>query len=135
MTITVIDGSGGGVGKQIVAAIKNEFPEYELHAVGTNAIATAAMLKAGADKVATGENPVLVACRTSDVIIGPIGIIITDSLMGEVTETMAAAVARSSAKKILLPFNHSDRIILGTGKHNIKELIGMMMEELKQMNG
>ena len=131
MTITVIDGSGGGMGKQIVAAVKNEYPKAVLHAVGTNAIATAAMLKAGADKVATGENPVLVACRMSDVIIGPIGIIIADSLMGEVTPAMAAAVARSSAKKLLLPFNHSDRIILGTGRYNMKELIAMLLEELK----
>ena len=133
MIITVIDGSGGGMGKQIVAEIKNRFPSVTLHAVGTNAIATAAMLKAGADRVATGENPVLVACRTSDIIVGPIGIIIADSLMGEVTPAMASAVARSSAKKLLLPFNHSDRIILGSGRYNVRELIAMLLEELGTM--
>ena len=133
MIITVIDGSGGGMGKQIVSALKSEYPEITLYAVGTNAIATAAMLKAGADKVATGENPVIVACRNSDVIVGPIGIIIADSLLGEVTPEMAAAVARSRAKKILLPFNHSDRIILGSGKYSMKELIGLLMEEMRQL--
>ncbi len=133
MTVTVIDGSGGGMGKQIVAAIHAEFPDIVLHAVGTNAIATLAMLKAGADKVATGENPVLVACRTSDVIVGPVGIIIADSLMGEVTPEMAAAVARSRAKKLLFPFNHSDRVILGAGKVAMKDLIAQMLEELRTM--
>ena len=123
MIVTVIDGSGGGMGKQIVAAIRAELPELTLHAVGTNAIATLAMLKAGAEKVATGENPVLVACRDSDVIVG--------SLMGEVTPEMAAAVARSRAKKLLFPFNHGDRVILGAGKFTIKDLIGQLIDELR----
>ena len=93
--ITIIDGQGGRMGKALIEHLKREFPDQELLAVGTNSIATAAMLKAGADYGATGENPVLVAARDSDIIIGPIGIVIADSLFGEVTPAMAAAVGRS----------------------------------------
>ena len=101
--ITIIDGQGGRMGKALIEHLKREFPDQELLAVGTNSIATAAMLKAGADYGATGENPVLVAARDSDIIIGPIGIVIADSLFGEVTPAMAAAVGRSHASQILMP--------------------------------
>ena len=87
--ITIIDGQGGRMGKALIEHLKREFPEQELLAIGTNSIATASMLKAGADYGATGENPVLVAARDSDIIIGPIGIVIADSLFGEVTPAMA----------------------------------------------
>lgn len=107
MTILVIDGQGGRLGKQIVEAARSQFPDAEILAVGTNATATATMLKAGADDGATGENPVVVACRKADIIIGPLGIVIADSLLGEVTEKMALAVARSKAERILIPMNLS----------------------------
>jgi len=90
--ITVIDGQGGKMGRSIIEQLKKQFPEQEILAIGTNSIATSAMLKAGADYGATGENPVIVAARDSDIIIGPIGIVIADSLHGEVTAAMAAAV-------------------------------------------
>ena len=95
MKVLVIDAQGGGIGKQVVAAIKHKQPHIEITAVGTNSTATTAMLKAGADHAATGENAVVVGCRTADVIIGPIGIVIADAMFGEVTPTIAVAVGQS----------------------------------------
>ena len=89
MNILIIDGQGGQLGGQIIKAIRTEFTDADITAIGTNAVATATMLKAGAHQAATGENPVVVACRKADVIIGPIGIVIADSLMGEITPKMA----------------------------------------------
>lgn len=104
-TVAVIDGQGGKLGAMVVEAIRAEKLSCRIHAIGTNSIATAAMLRAGADAGATGENPVLVACRTADVLIGPVGILAPDALMGEITPAMAAAVGRSDAVKLLLPVN------------------------------
>ena len=89
MIILIIDGQGGQMGAQLVREILSKFEGVDLTVVGTNASATAAMLKAGAKKGATGENPVVVACRHADVIMGPVGIVIADSLLGEVTEKIA----------------------------------------------
>ena len=115
MTIVVIDGQGGGIGRALVSAILPVLPEgAPLLCVGTNAMATAAMLKAGAAQGATGENPVLVACRTADIIVGPIGILVADAMLGEVTEKMVLAIGRSSAKKLLLPVNQCGNLIAGT---------------------
>ena len=105
MKIMVIDGQGGRMGKSVVEQLKSCLPEDEILAIGTNSIATAAMLRAGADAGATGENPVLVACRTADVLIGPVGILAADALMGEITPAMAEAVGKSEAVKLLLPVN------------------------------
>jgi hypothetical protein len=91
--------------------------------VGTNALATAAMLKAGAANGATGENPVLVACRTADVIVGPIGILSADSLMGGITPTMAVAIGQSSARKLLLPVNQCNNIVAGTANLSLSRLM------------
>lgn len=123
MTILVIDGQGGRLGKQIVEAARKEFAQAEIIAVGTNATATATMLKAGADDGATGENPVVVACRRADIIIGPLGIVIADSLLGEVTEKMALAVARSKAERILIPMNRCDNLVAGVNAQSIGELV------------
>ena len=123
MTILVIDGQGGRLGKQIVEAARSQFPDAEILAVGTNATATATMLKAGADDGATGENPVVVACRKADIIIGPLGIVIADSLLGEVTEKMALAVARSKAERILIPMNRCDNLVAGVNAQSISELV------------
>lgn len=111
--ILVIDGQGGGMGRQLTAALKAACPDAELTAVGTNALATSAMLKAGADHAATGENAVIVGCRKADIIIGPVGIVIADALFGEVTPTMAQAVGQSNAVRILVPVNHCDNLIVG----------------------
>ncbi len=91
MNILIIDAQGGGIGKQIISAVKKSYPSLTVTAIGTNSTATANMLKAGADHAATGENAVIVGCRKADLIIGPIGIVIADSLFGEVTPKMAAA--------------------------------------------
>ena len=113
MTILIIDAQGGGIGKLLTAALRARLPEAFLWAVGTNTAATAAMLKAGADRAATGENAVLVACRHADLIMGPIGMVVADSLFGEITPAMAAAVGRADAKRILVPFDQCDNYIPG----------------------
>ncbi len=123
MNITIIDGQGGRLGAQLVKEITTRFPDAELTAIGTNAAASAAMLKAGAKNVATGENPVAVACRSADIIIGPIGIVIADSLLGEVTEKMALAVARADAVRILIPLNRCDNLVAGVPNLNAGALI------------
>ena len=130
MNILIIDAQGGGIGKQLVSSIKESLPNFEITAVGTNSAASAAMLKAGADHVATGENAVVVGCRKADLIIGPIGIVITDSLYGEITEKMAVAIGKSSAKRILIPVNQCDNIIAGVQNSNINHLIKCVIEEI-----
>jgi hypothetical protein len=111
--ILVIDGQGGGLGKQIIEGIRKAEMPCEIIAVGTNSIASSAMHKAGADNSATGENAVVVNSRDADMIIGPIGIVIADSLFGEISEAMAAAVGRSKALKLLIPINLCNNIVIG----------------------
>ena len=123
MKILVIDAQGGGIGKQLIAAIKQNIAEAEITAVGANSAATSAMLKAGADYGATGENAVVVGCRRADVIVGPIGIVIADALFGEITPRMAKAVGQSPAKKVLIPINHCDNIVVGVADLSISALI------------
>ncbi|MBQ3183694.1 MAG: DUF3842 family protein [Clostridia bacterium] len=130
MKIVVIDGQGGALGARMVKEILAEFEGIELSVVGTNALATSAMLKAGAKNGATGENPVVVACRKADVIIGPVGIVIADSLMGEVTEKMALAVARADAVRILIPMNKCDNLIAGISEPNTSVLIADVIKKL-----
>lgn len=132
MNVLVIDAQGGGLGKQLVAAIKREIPTAYVTAVGTNNTAAMAMLKAGADEAATGENPVLVACRKADVIIGPVGIVIADSLLGEITEKMALAIARSDAKRILIPFNQCSNVIVGVPDFSLNTMVIKVIEEVKK---
>lgn len=132
MTVLVIDAQGGGIGKQLVSAIRQNMPNVSIIAVGTNSAATTAMLKAGAHSAATGENAVVVGCRKADVIVGPIGIVIADSLLGEITPKMALAVAQSPAKRILIPFNHCDNIIAGVSDFNTSALIQAAIEALKK---
>ncbi len=133
MNILVIDAQGGGIGKQAIAAIKKSFPQVLVTAVGTNSAATSAMLKAGADRAATGENAVVVGCRNADIIIGPIGIVIADSLLGEITPAMAVAVGQSRAKRILIPVNHCDNMIAGVNDLNITRLVACVVDEVKRV--
>lgn len=134
MKIVVIDGQGGRMGALLCEKIKkSRIKEAELCAIGTNSAATAAMLKAGADCGATGENPVLVACRTADVIVGPIGILAADSLMGEITPTMAVAIGRSDAKKLLLPVNHCNNLVAGTQALSLSRLMDEAVELLRSL--
>ena len=133
MKLLVIDAQGGGFGKQLIAVIKRDFPEIEITAVGTNSVATGAMLKARADHAATGENAVIVGARKADIIVGPIGIVIADSLYGEITSAMALAVAQSNAKRVLIPFNHCDNIIAGVSDLSVGKLIQSAAEEIKKI--
>ena len=123
MNILVIDAQGGGIGRQLISEIKKYRSDLTVRAVGTNAAATSAMLKSGADLAATGENAVVCACRDADVIIGPIGIAIADSMLGEVTPKMAKAVGRSRAKRILIPFPNCGSRIIGVSETNTGRLI------------
>lgn len=133
MNILVIDGQGGGLGRQLVSALKNALPAAEIMAVGTNSMATGAMLKAGADHAATGENAVLVACRKADVIVGPIGIVIADALLGEISPAMATAVGQSSAKRVMIPVNHCDNIVVGVADTTVSALVQQAVERVCQM--
>ncbi len=133
MNVTIIDGQGGQLGAQLIKAVLSRFPEVNLTAVGTNAVATATMLKAGAKNAATGENPTLVACRKADVIIGPIGIVIADSLLGEVTGKMAVAVGQADAVRILIPVNKCDNIVAGVSNLNIGALVEDAVSRLAEI--
>lgn len=133
MNVVVIDGQSGRMGQVLIQRIKSAGLPCRVVAVGTNAIATAAMLKAGADAGATGENPVLVNCRSADVIAGPIGILAADSLLGEVTPAMAAAVGRSPAQKLLLPVNHCNNVVVGTQSMTLSKLMDEAVELLRAM--
>ena len=133
MNVTIIDGQGGQLGAQLIREIQTELPELTLTAIGTNAAATAAMLKAGADHAATGENPVIVACRRADIIIGPIGIVIADAMLGEVTPQMAAAVGASNTKRILIPMNKCDTLIAGVPEQTTAALIDDVIRKLKKL--
>ena len=130
MNILVIDAQGGGLGKQVITALKKNFPDMDITAVGTNTMATSVMLKAGATHAATGENAVVVGCRKADIIIGPLAIVIADSMFGEITPAMALAVAQSNAKRILIPFNHCDNIVVGIGDYNMTALIQEAIDEV-----
>ncbi|MBR6791169.1 MAG: DUF3842 family protein [Oscillospiraceae bacterium] len=135
MNITVIDGQGGQLGARLVKEILTQLPDAALTAVGTNAAATAAMLKAGAQNAATGENPVVVACRKADVIIGPVGIVIADSLLGEVTEKMALAVGRADAVRILIPMNKCSNLVAGVPNLSTGVLIADAVAKLVALSG
>lgn len=131
--VIVIDGQSGRMGQLFIERAKAAGVPCEITAVGTNAIATAAMLKAGATAGATGENPVLVACRRADIIVGPIGILAADSLMGEITPAMAVAVGQSPARKLLLPVNQCNNIVAGTMNLPLSKLMEEAVEVLKTL--
>ncbi len=131
LNVLIVDGQGGMVGKQMVEAVRKMIPDAEITAVGTNTSATASMLKAGADNGATGENSVVVAVRDADIIVGPIGIVIADSLLGEITPKMAVAIGSSPAKKILLPVNKCNNIIVGVGGKSTSSLISEAIETIR----
>ena len=133
MRAVVIDGQGGGLGRQVVAAVKGKYKDIEVVAIGTNATATQAMLKAGADVAATGENPLIVNVRNADVIIGPVGIVIADSLFGEITPKMAKAVGQSRARRLLIPVNLCSNIVIGVTNLSISVMVNGVLEELDKL--
>ncbi len=133
MKIVVVDGQGGRLGALVVAGIVSEHLPCDLLAIGTNSSATAAMLKAGASSGATGENPLLVACRNADCIIGPIGILSADSLLGEITPAMAVAVGQSAAVKLLLPVSHCNNQVIGVRPMSLNDLAREAVERLREL--
>jgi hypothetical protein len=128
LKVVVVDGQGGALGKSVIAAIKRMCSSCEVMAVGANSAATVAMLGAGADHGATGENPVVIACSDADVIVGPIGIIVSNSMFGEITPTMARAVGESRARKILIPVDKCSVMIVGTLPHPYAEYVKLAAE-------
>ncbi len=132
MKILIIDGQGGRIGKMLVEKIRQRWPGLPLTALGTNSIATSTMLRAGADEGATGENPVIYNAGSADVIIGPIGIVLADSLLGEITPAMAAAVAQSDAQKILIPMNRCKSAIAGVLEAPLAEYIELAANLLQK---
>ena len=133
MNILIIDGQGGQLGSQIIKAVISRYPDIDLTAVGTNAAATTAMVKAGAKKAATGENPIIVACRKADVIIGPIGIVIADALLGEITPEAAKAVGQSNAVRILIPINKCENLVAGVANLTLTSLIEDALAKLDKI--
>ncbi|GAW93074.1 DUF3842 family protein [Calderihabitans maritimus] len=134
MKIAVIDGQGGGIGKHIVEKIRKELPEeLEIIALGTNAVATSQMLKAGANEGATGENAVVRNVEEVDVVIGSIAIVLGNSMLGELTPKMAEAVATSRARKLLLPVNRSRVEVIGVVPEPLPHQIDALVARLKEI--
>ena len=130
MRVLVIDGQGGGLGRQLVTAITALCPEAELTAVGTNSMAASAMLKAGAARAATGENAVVVNARRADIIVGPIGIVIADALLGEITPAMAAAICQT---RVLIPVNHCENFVVGVPEGPVSQLVQTAAQKVKEL--
>lgn len=135
MKIVVIDGQGGKIGTVLVKQLKQSLPELKIMAIGTNSIATASMLKAGAELGATGENPVMVNCVDADIIIGPLGIVLANAFLGEVTPAMAQAVAESPAQKILIPVNKCRAAVAGVREQSLSEYIQLAIDQVKEIIG
>ena len=135
MKILVIDAQGGGIGKLLIGEIRRLVKDADITAVGTNSIASSAMLKAGADRAATGENAVIVCSRKADIIVGPIGIVIADSMLGEVTPAMAAAIGQAEAERILIPFQNCGSRIVGITEKNTGKLVLEAAEEIRRLCG
>jgi len=133
MKVVIIDGQGGSLGKALVETIRRSHPELEILAIGTNSMAASAMLRSGASAIATGENPVVVAARDAEIIIGPLGLIAADSLHGEITPIMASAVSQSKAHKILIPISKCNISIVGRQELPLGEMISLVVEELDSL--
>ncbi|KIX11311.1 DUF3842 family protein [Dethiosulfatarculus sandiegensis] len=129
MRISVIDGQGGGIGALVIKRFKEEFGEaHEILALGTNAIATTQMMKAGANKGATGESAIVATTARSHVIIGPVGIVLAGSMMGEVTGEIAVAIASSDARKFLLPLTQENVEIVGVKHEPLPHLVDQIIK-------
>ena len=129
MKILVIDGQGGRIGKMLIEGLRDIKDKHELVCVGTNSIATTAMLKAGAGFGATGENPVLVNSENADIILGPIGLILANSLHGEISPKMALAVAKSKGHKILIPTNKCNISLVGLEELSLADYINLAIDQ------
>lgn len=129
MKILVIDAQGGGMGRMLVEGLKKALPDQPVIAVGTNALATSAMLKGGADQAATGENAIRVCAAAADLILAPIGMVLADAMLGEVTAEMAVAVGRSPAHKILLPVARCQTSVVGVQRMTMAEAVERAVAE------
>lgn len=133
MRIAVIDGQGGGIGKAVVARLRADFGDaLEILVLGTNAVATGNMLRNGADAGATGENAVRVNARKVDIIIGPMAILMSNSMLGEITPVMAEAVSDSPARKIIVPLNLCNVLIIGVQSLKIAEAMDQVAAEVSK---
>lgn len=133
LKIAVIDGQGGGIGSLIVKRLHEEYKDtVEIIALGTNAAATTAMMKARANKGATGENAIIWNAERVDMIIGPLSIIMPNAMLGEVTSRMASAIVSSGARRILLPLNQEGISIVGAGKEPLPHLIDLIIAKIKE---
>jgi hypothetical protein len=134
LVIAVVDGLGGGIGSQMVARLRRGLgTEVELIALGANATATERMVRAGADRGASGENAIVFTASKVDVVVGPIGIVIPNSMMGEITVAMANAIVNSPARKLLLPVEQPHLTVVGLEPGRLGERIGQLVELLQQM--
>lgn len=134
LKIAVIDGQGGGIGGLVVKRLREEFRDsMEIIALGTNAVAVMTMMKAGADKGASGENAIAWNAGKVDIITGPVSIMLPNAMLGELTARMAEAVSSSPAKKILLPLNQEQVEIVGTAKEPLPHLIEALIKNIKEM--
>lgn len=137
--VVIIDGQGGGVGRALTEAVKKAYPRIHVRAVGTNALATAAMLKAGADEGTTGENAVIFNVHRADILLGPVGVLAANGLLGEVTPRMAEAIGSSEAVKILIPSQRcSIRLAVGPSQpmqYYLDDAMRLLGEELRRLNG
>ena len=130
MKIVVIDGQGGRLGRLLVEGVKARLPQAQVYALGTNTVATAAMLKAGADFGATGENPVLRGVTDADGVLGPVGVVVANAILGEVTPAMAEAVGSCRAKKFLIPMNSCGVLVAGVGEQPLPAYVAQAVEAL-----
>ena len=133
MEILIIDGQGGKLGRQLVEAVLKAHPAVTLTAVGTNSLATESMMKGGARRIATGENAVIVGARRADIIMGPIGIVLADALLGEISPAMAVAVGQSTATKILVPLNRCETLVAGVAGQSAAALIADALKKLDEV--
>ncbi len=135
-TIAVIDGQGGGIGSVIIKQLKESFgEEIEVIALGTNAMATGAMLKAGANKGASGENAIVQTVRSVEMILGAVGIVLANGMMGELTPKMAEAISSSAATKYLLPLRTPELEIIATPKEPLPHLVEQLIKRIQQVLG
>jgi len=130
MNILVIDGMGGGLGKSVVESLREHLPDVHITAVGTNSLATSAMLKAGADVGATGENAVVYNTKQADVIIGAMGILLANAMYGEISPKMALAIGESTAQKMLIPIGKCSLTIVGLTQKPLAAYIDELAQKL-----
>ena len=130
--LAVVDGQGGGIGKVITEKLRNEFgEEFEIFAFGTNALATSAMLRAGANEGATGENAIVQNMPKMDIIVGTLGVVLAHSMLGELTPPMAEAIAKSKARKVLLPINRCGIDIIGVFTEPLPHMVEKLITHIK----